>query len=137
MCIKRDKKQHMWDKGENIHHHHIYQRSTMYVKGHKTKVHVMRTIQQKLHYISLKHSPPITSLAFPITTRLLSHNQNYSFFLSRVTNCESLRGHHLNIILKEKSIIIFTNWRLFGRIMLRSVGASTCNCGVSWGYTLA
>ena len=51
-------------------------------KGHKTKVHIMRTIHQKPHYISQKHYPPITSLAFPQTTRLLSHNQNYSPFLS-------------------------------------------------------
>ena len=103
----------------------------MYVKDHETKVHVMRTIQQKLHYISQKHSPPITSLALPITTRLLSHNQNYSLFLSRVTNGESLRGHHLNVILKAKSTIIFTSQRLFGRITLKSVGASTHNRGVS------
>ena len=43
-----------------------------------TKVHVMRTVQQKPHYISQKYSPLITSLALPLTTRLLSHNQNYS-----------------------------------------------------------
>ena len=48
----------------------------MYVNGHKTKVHVMRTIHQNLT-IYLK-TLSITSLAFPLTTRLLSHNQNYS-----------------------------------------------------------
>ena len=41
----------------------------MYVKsGHKTKVHVMRTIQQKPHYISQEHYPPIIRLALPLTT---------------------------------------------------------------------
>ena len=54
MHIKRDKKQHIWDKGEkhtsssSYIYIYIYQRSTMYVKSHKTKVHVMRTIQQNL-----------------------------------------------------------------------------------------
>ena len=50
MHIKRDKKQHMWDKGEKhtSSSSYIYQRSTMYVKSHKTKVRVMRTIQQNL-----------------------------------------------------------------------------------------
>ena len=50
MCIKREKKQHMWDKGEKhtsslYIYIYIYQGSTMYVRGYKTKVHVMRTIQ--------------------------------------------------------------------------------------------
>ena len=79
----------------------------------------MRTIQQKPHYISQKHSIPITSLAFPLTTRLLSHNQNNSPFLSRVTKSESLRDIHLIIILRAKSIItiiISTSQRLHRRI---------------------
>ena len=81
----------------------------------------MRTIQQKPHYISQKHSTPITSLAFPLTTRLLSHKQNYSPFLSRVTKGESLRDGHLIIILRARSIItiiISTRWRLHKRIGL-------------------
>ena len=81
----------------------------------------MRTIHQKSHYLSQKHSPPITSLAFPQTTRLLSHNQNYSPFLSWVTKGESLRDTHLNIMCKAKSIItiiISTSWRLHRRITL-------------------
>ena len=44
----------------------------MYVKGHKIKVHIMRPIQQKPHYISQN--------TLPLTIRLLSHNQNYSLF---------------------------------------------------------
>ena len=76
----------------------------MYVKGHKTKVHVMRTIHQKPHYISQKHSPPITSLALPLSTWLLFHNQNYSPFLLRVTK-GSLRNSHLIIMSRARSII--------------------------------
>ena len=32
MCIKREKKQHMWDKEKNIHHHIYRKKNTMYVK---------------------------------------------------------------------------------------------------------
>ena len=32
MCIKREKKSHMWDKVENTHHHIYRKKNTMYVK---------------------------------------------------------------------------------------------------------
>ena len=85
----------------------------------------MRTIQQKPHYTSQKHSPPVTSLTLPLTTiplttRLLSHKQNYSPFLSPVTKGELLRGCHLIVLLKARSIIIIlsTSRRIQGRITL-------------------
>ena len=59
LCIKREKKQHMWDKGEENIHHHI-SKNTMYVKsGHKTMVHEVRKDTPKPHYIPHKHSPLI------------------------------------------------------------------------------
>ena len=73
--------------------------------GHKTKVHVMRTVHQKPHYISEKYSPPITSLALLLITRLFFHNQNYSPFLLQVTKGESLRKSHLIIMCRARSII--------------------------------
>ena len=67
--------------------------------------------------------PPFNSLALPLTTKLLSYNQNYSHFLSRVTKGESLRDNHLVIILRARSnitIIISTSRRLHRRITLWS-----------------
>ena len=66
MCIRIEKKQHMWDKSEQSVHHFIY--IYIYIKeynvcnksGHKTIVHVMRKKNtSKPHYIPQKHSPPI------------------------------------------------------------------------------
>ena len=44
--------------------------------------------------------------ALPLITWLLSHNQNYSPFLLRVTNGESLRNGQLIITRRARSIII-------------------------------
>ena len=72
----------------------------------------MRNIHQKPRYISQKYSPSITRLALPLTTWLLSHNQNYSPFLSQVIKGESLRANHLIIIVRSGSIITLTIRRL-------------------------
>ena len=66
MCIKTEKKQHMWDKGEEKHtlsHIYIYiyilkKYNVCNKSGHKTMVHVMRNTS-KPHYVPQKHSPPI------------------------------------------------------------------------------
>ena len=60
--------------------------------------------------------------------RLLSHNQNYLPFLSRVINGESLRRCHLIIILRARSIItiiISTSRRLLRRTTLWIRGEAT------------
>ena len=68
----------------------------------------MRTTHQKSYYISQKYFPLITSLALPLTTRLLSHNQNWFPFLSQVTKGESLTNNHLIIMCRARSIITIT-----------------------------
>ena len=64
MCIKIEKKQHVWDKGEEKHtssHIYIYISKKYNVcnkSDHKTMVHVMRNTS-KPHYIPQKHFPLI------------------------------------------------------------------------------
>ena len=59
MCIKIEKKQHIWDKGEEKHtSSHIYIKEYN-VCDHKTMVHVMRKEYTKTSLHPLKHSPLI------------------------------------------------------------------------------
>ena len=92
----------------------------------------MRTIHQKPYYISQKHSPPITSLALLLTTRLLSHNQNYFSFLLWDKKVETLRDNHLIIMCRARSIIstikgLHRRIRRWRKSKVTKMGLSTSN----------
>ena len=48
MCIKRENKQHMWDKVKNIHHH-IYKEYNVCKNSHYTAAHEVRKDTSKSH----------------------------------------------------------------------------------------
>ena len=54
MCLKREKKQHMWDKGEETYIIYIYIKkyNNVYKSGHKTMVHVSEKYTTKPHYFT-------------------------------------------------------------------------------------
>ena len=62
MCIKREKKLHMWDKVKNIHHH-IYKEYNVCKNGHKAAIHEVRKDTSKSHYIS-QSTLPLSSISY-------------------------------------------------------------------------
>ena len=75
MCIKKEKKQHMWDKGEedihyHHHHHHIYIKEYNVCKrGHKNMVYEVRKATTKPHYIPQSSLP---YLVYPMLALFLN-----------------------------------------------------------------
>ena len=62
MCIKIEKKQHMWDKSEEIYIYiYISQKYNVCQSGNKTMVHEVRKDTSKPHYIA-QSTLPLTSL---------------------------------------------------------------------------
>ena len=120
----------MWDKGEMTYIIiYIEKRSTtMYVKV--TRPRYMKWERYiKILITSLKSTLSLTNLSMltlPLTTWILSHNQNYSSFLSWVTNGESLRRSYFIITRRARTIItiIYTIRRILSRLRCRRMGKS-------------
>ena len=105
MCIKTEKKQHMWDQGEKNIHHHICVCVYIYVneynvckkwsQGHGTCNE--KRIHQNLT-TSLKNTLPLSSispmLAFPLTLRLISSTKTTPPFCH-----EWQRVYHWDVII--------------------------------------
>ena len=100
MCIKREKKKHMWDKVENTHHHKYRKKNTMYVKM-VTRPRYMNW--EKIHQnltTSLKAVSPYLvypMLAFPLTQWLLLYTKLLPLFVTNDKGCITERSstyHH-------------------------------------------
>ena len=99
MYIKREKKQHMRDKGEEKHTSSYISKNTMYVKsGHKTMVHEVRKDTPKPYYIP-QSTLPLSSISY--TSSPLNKKTTLTCKTTSLFCHEWQRVHHWEVVISS------------------------------------